>query len=311
MFSWARSRSYHMSGAFAKRLSFGLDSRIRLTCRDVRPCRGSHKDDVLRLQGTPKDISRYPSLGFEVWSYGNSTVKISLASNTVVEYSNSGQLKISVTETPAKRPIMYHHESGDVRLYYDEKMAYSGVLSFTDTELGMVYGITNEGLMRFFSNDLQPLNLFAYSNENNELIVNCIDNSYPETYLSSFESRLNMVDISGGISASGTAMSFGNMTFSDLISDSGAMVYGTSIDFGDIGFDDFYSSTGVSVSGSRINIGNISFGDWYSSDGTSISGTSQQIESMVFHDYISSDGTIYTGTTMEIGDFSFTEITEW
>ncbi|MDN7126917.1 hypothetical protein J6J08_05950, partial [Pseudidiomarina sp. 1APR75-33.1] len=38
---------------------------------------GSHKDHVVQLQGTPDDISRYPALGYETWSYGWSSVKIS------------------------------------------------------------------------------------------------------------------------------------------------------------------------------------------------------------------------------------------
>ena len=56
--------------------------------------RGSHQDDVLRLQGTPSSINRYESLGVATWSYGRSTVEIDLRSKRVIEWSNSGNLKV-------------------------------------------------------------------------------------------------------------------------------------------------------------------------------------------------------------------------
>ncbi len=58
--------------------------------------RGSHKDDVLRLQGTPDAITSYSSLGHEVWRYGSSTVKISLSTGEVMEWSNRGNLKVEL-----------------------------------------------------------------------------------------------------------------------------------------------------------------------------------------------------------------------
>ena len=60
--------------------------------------RGSHEDDVLRVQGTPTAIRRYPALGHEVWSYGLSIVEISTATRRVTEWSNhAGNLKVQLT----------------------------------------------------------------------------------------------------------------------------------------------------------------------------------------------------------------------
>ena len=50
--------------------------------------RGSHQDDVVRMQGTPDEISRYPAMGYEVWQYGTSTVMISVRTRRVLEWSN-------------------------------------------------------------------------------------------------------------------------------------------------------------------------------------------------------------------------------
>ena len=62
--------------------------------------RGSHLDDVLRIQGTPSTINRYPSLGHEVWRYGSSTVEISPQNGRVTVWSNRGNLKVRVDPGP-------------------------------------------------------------------------------------------------------------------------------------------------------------------------------------------------------------------
>ena len=57
--------------------------------------RGSHEDDVLRIQGTPTEIQRYAALGYEHWYYGLAKVTISKATRRVTEWSNSsGKLKV-------------------------------------------------------------------------------------------------------------------------------------------------------------------------------------------------------------------------
>ena len=56
--------------------------------------RGSHRGDVLRIQGTPSSINSYPSLGHESWKYGYSRVDISLRDERVTEWNNTGNLKV-------------------------------------------------------------------------------------------------------------------------------------------------------------------------------------------------------------------------
>lgn len=55
--------------------------------------RGSHQDDVIRIQGTPTSISRYSD--HEVWSFGLSSVDISTRTRQVMDWNNiSGNLKV-------------------------------------------------------------------------------------------------------------------------------------------------------------------------------------------------------------------------
>lgn len=58
--------------------------------------RGSHQDDVLRVQGTPSSINRYSD--HEVWNYGLSSVDISARDRRVTEWNNiSGNLKVRLS----------------------------------------------------------------------------------------------------------------------------------------------------------------------------------------------------------------------
>ena len=57
--------------------------------------RGSHEDDVLRLQGTPSSINRYSNS--KTWRFGSSTVEIDLRTQRVLEWSNiGGNLKVKL-----------------------------------------------------------------------------------------------------------------------------------------------------------------------------------------------------------------------
>lgn len=61
--------------------------------------RGSHRDDVLRIQGTPSSINRYSD--HEVFGYGLSTINISLRDGRVTGWSNiSGNLSVRMEPGP-------------------------------------------------------------------------------------------------------------------------------------------------------------------------------------------------------------------
>ena len=55
---------------------------------------GSHRDDVIRLQGSPFDI--YFVNGSECFEYSNSVVRIERSSETVAGWHNAGELKVEV-----------------------------------------------------------------------------------------------------------------------------------------------------------------------------------------------------------------------
>jgi hypothetical protein len=53
---------------------------------------GSTKSDVVRIQGTPNEITKFDVLGEEWWYYGTS--KITLKNGRVHEWNNYGRLKV-------------------------------------------------------------------------------------------------------------------------------------------------------------------------------------------------------------------------
>ena len=57
---------------------------------------GSHKDDVLRIQGTPSNIETDEALGQEVWFYGSSSVTISTITGKVLGWSDRGDLEVQL-----------------------------------------------------------------------------------------------------------------------------------------------------------------------------------------------------------------------
>jgi hypothetical protein len=70
------------------------------TTSDPYFTRGSHQDDVLRVQGTPEDISTYSASGYEEWKYGYSSVKISTRERRVLSWDNEGNLKVRYLPGP-------------------------------------------------------------------------------------------------------------------------------------------------------------------------------------------------------------------
>lgn len=58
--------------------------------------RGSHQDDVLRIQGTPTRIKIWKALGHETWYYGSSKVDIDIRTRKVLEWDNNGNLRVQL-----------------------------------------------------------------------------------------------------------------------------------------------------------------------------------------------------------------------
>ena len=70
--------------------------------------RGSSQDDVLHAQGTPTEINTYNALGYERWSYGYSTVTFSLPNGSVIEWRDTGNLRVElIPETGASNTPGY------------------------------------------------------------------------------------------------------------------------------------------------------------------------------------------------------------
>ena len=68
--------------------------------------RGSHRDEVLRLQGTPDEVNLYEALGKETWWYGSSRVEISTRDGRVRQWANgSGNLRVRLEAGPVSGPM--------------------------------------------------------------------------------------------------------------------------------------------------------------------------------------------------------------
>ena len=291
-------------------LKAGMVAGTNITNRNTFS-KGSHKDDVIRLQGTPDEIDKYPATGYELWKYGNSRVEISLVEDIVVDFDNSGNLIVDYSPSNFERKIAYHNKVDNATLYYDENKSFSNVFSLDLGDEEDVYGVIDEGVIYLYDEEFKPLNTYAYYDEENELEIETIGSTSISYDTQRLSNSITNIDFSGSVSGSGTAMNFGDMTFYDIVTDNGDYIHGSSINFDDMSFDDFYTSEGVSYSGSRMKIGDFTFGDWSTSDGESIYGTSTQIGDFTFHDYTTSDGRTISGTTMDIGGFSFTDYYEY
>jgi len=74
---------------------------------------GSHRDEVLRIQGTPKTINTYEFLDHEVFWYGLSTVEISLSTQRVLRWSNDNnnlKVKLGANEQETLTPTSSNEE---------------------------------------------------------------------------------------------------------------------------------------------------------------------------------------------------------
>jgi peptidoglycan hydrolase-like protein with peptidoglycan-binding domain len=56
--------------------------------------RGSHKDQVAKIQGSPDEVAIWDKGRVMVWKYGSSDVKFSTQDNLVVSWTNKGELKL-------------------------------------------------------------------------------------------------------------------------------------------------------------------------------------------------------------------------
>ena len=100
----ARQSETEAATTVADWLDLWLDLAEEAAIREEREgseffTRGSHQDEVLRLQGTPDSITAL--FDSEVWSYGSSSVTISTRSREVTQWSNlDGKLRVRLVPRP-------------------------------------------------------------------------------------------------------------------------------------------------------------------------------------------------------------------
>ena len=65
---------------------------------------GSNSGEVEAAQGRPDKIERYPALGYDIWRYGDSQVRISTKDNIVIEWIDLSRNLKAVEPPPAAKP---------------------------------------------------------------------------------------------------------------------------------------------------------------------------------------------------------------
>ena len=128
--TWRYGRSSVEISTSSRRVTLwdnsGSNLRVRLepginTTNSSTFTRGSHEDDVLRLQGTPTSITDFSVLGYETWRYGRSSVEISTSSRRVTLWDNSGsnlrvRLEPGINTTNSSTFTRGSHEDDVLRL---------------------------------------------------------------------------------------------------------------------------------------------------------------------------------------------------
>ena len=141
----------------------------RHVTHDSHYTRGSHKDDVLRLQGTPTSIQTYSSLGHEQWGYGLvSSVDIDLRTGEVLRWSNlDGSLKVAL---PPGRHVTHdsHYTRGS---HKDDVLRLQGTPTSIQTYSSLGHEQWGYGLVSSVDIDLRTGKVLKWSNLDGRLKV--------------------------------------------------------------------------------------------------------------------------------------------
>ena len=284
--------------------------------------KGSHLDDVIRLQGTPERIEfvshNYPISGYQIWHYGKSKVRIIIETmkvidwekyaDKVLDWENHGNLKVKEITTNNKTSIKEapEDEAPDtipITKNYNWQRASANIL------------LQNKKKKKQKKSKIQDNSVFMmnFCNEKDSGFYNAPNQQtkYIYTTTQELDDNTEFIDIDGDVSAAGTIYHSDNLTTSDLTTTTTTNFYGTTTEYDNVQFDDYNLGCGKVISGTRTTTGNITFGEWRTSDGRNIYGTSEKIGDYIFHDYQDDEGNHYTGKTSTIGNTTFTETTQW
>ena len=127
--------------------------------------RGSHEDEVLRLQGTPSSISRDEAKGYEFWKFMDSTVRIDPQTRRVLGWSNSDDT-LNVRLLPGNQVTS--------EAYFTQGSHEDDVLRLQGTPLS-IFRLSSDEIWMFggcsVQIDLQTRRVLGWSNTNGRLNV--------------------------------------------------------------------------------------------------------------------------------------------
>ena len=116
---------------------------------------GDTKKDVLEVLGAPTDVSKYPALEKEVWSYGFSS--ITFKNGRVDEYSGGQNLKISINPNGKYLNIDESNKGPS------ESYSYNGKQYLIEEEENY-YGVTVRSTSSLLPTEISPDQISNYRN---------------------------------------------------------------------------------------------------------------------------------------------------
>ena len=159
--------------------------------------RGSHEDEVLRLQGTPSSISRDKAKGYEFWKFIDSTVRIDPQTRRVLGWSNSdGNLKVRLL--PGNQVTS--------EAYLTQGSHEDDVLRLQGTPLSIIR-LSSDEIWTFEGSsvqiDLQTRRVLGWSNTNSSLNVRLLPSKQvtSETYFTRGSHKDDVLRLQGTPSA--------------------------------------------------------------------------------------------------------------
>ena len=262
---------------------------------------GASIAEVIQLKGKPIEKKVQKADGVEIWIYPHELLAISLDTKRVTGIYKFDPYRQQKSKA---KQIAYHKNLEDATLLFDKDKTFANVFMINTNKNGKLYGFIENGIVYYYNEDLTPLNLLSYFTAEKKIKFHKNKNTPSGDIVQDISkqmSKLTELDLDfPSDSLDGDSQ---QITFYDILCDSGESLYDSTIQFDSLPFYDYYTSTGSVITQNTSQVGNITFYNYHGPSGYA-SGSSMDIGDTTFHNFHGSDGYV-SGTSMDIGDMTF------